>query len=235
MNAVIGFSEIMRDELLGPIGNESYKEYARDINSSGRFLLELINDILDLSKVEAGRYEIYPARQAVSALVESAMMLVAEKARQRGVQLRNEVSADLPFLHVDPRLMRQILINLIGNAVKFTEKGGEVTITARRRNCGGLELVIADSGVGIAPEDLDRIMEPFRQARHGAQTRDGTGLGLSLSKAFVELHDGTLLVESSLGVGTTVRVQIPSERVLPQVAPGRVGGQAGRLAESKPG
>ena len=220
LNAVIGFSEIMRDELLGPIGNDSYKQYASDINSSGRFLLELINDILDLSKVEAGRYEIYPERQAVSSLVQNAWMLVSERARQRGVQVRNEVAEDLPLLHVDPRLMRQVMINLIGNAVKFTDKGGEVAITARLLNDGGLEVVIADSGIGIAPEDLDEIMEPFRQARHGAQTRDGTGLGLSLSKAFVELHGGKLLVESCVGVGTTVRVQLPKEHVLPQSADG---------------
>ena len=219
LNAVIGFSEIMRDELLGPIGTASYKDYARDINSSGRFLLELINDILDLSKVEAGRYEIYAERQSAAYLVENAAMLVKERARKNGVRLVNEVPPDLPLIYVDERLMRQALINLIGNAVKFTEKGGEVSIRAVVKEDGGLQLTVADNGVGIDPEDLERIMEPFRQARHGRQTRDGTGLGLPLTKAFIELHGGRIDIESAQGAGTTVRLTLPPERVLAEEPP----------------
>ncbi|MEX2407642.1 MAG: ATP-binding protein, partial [Rhodovibrionaceae bacterium] len=218
LNAVIGFSEIMRDELLGPLGTPSYKEYAGDINDSGRFLLSMINDILDLSKVEAGHYELYPERQAVHTLVASSAKLLAQRASSKGVQLRVEIPHDLPLINVDERLMRQTLINLIGNAVKFTDAGGEVAVTARRHGNGDLELAIADSGIGIATEDFDAIMEPFRQARHGRQTRDGTGLGLPLSKAFITLHGGRLSLESRLGVGTTVRVRLPAKLVLDQDA-----------------
>ncbi len=214
LNAVIGFSEVMRDELMGPIGNEAYKEYSRDINDSGRFLLELINDILDLSKVESGRYEICPERQAAYSLVEHSAKFLMQKARNKGVRLRSEISHDLPLLNVDERLIRQALINLIGNAVKFTDADGEVAVTAQLLEDGAFEFVVADSGVGIDPDDFDEIMEPFRQTRHGRQTREGTGLGLSLSKAFVELHGGKLLLESQLGMGTTVRVRLPASCVL---------------------
>jgi signal transduction histidine kinase len=216
LNAIMGFSELMKGQMLGPVGNPTYVEYARDIYQSAAHLLQIINDILDLSKVEAGKIDLDERPINVHALVDTSLRLVAERASEAGVTVTNEVAADLPPLFADERLLKQILINLLSNSIKFTEKGGSVRVQAGRETTGVMSLSVADSGIGIAEDDLPRVMEPFRQADAALSRKyEGTGLGLPLVKAFAELHGGRLELESALNVGTTAIVRLPADRVIP--------------------
>ena len=215
LNAVIGFSELIGNQVFGPVGNEKYLEYAKDIQTSGAHLLGLINDILDLSKIEAGKLELDEEEVDVAKVLESCEMLVRERAEIGDVALRRKVANDLGHLRADKRKIKQILINLLSNAIKFTPKGGRVRVDARIDRGGDMVISVADTGIGIAPEDIVKAMAPFSQVDTALSRKyEGTGLGLPLTKSLVEMHGGTLDLASGLGEGTTVTVRLPAERVI---------------------
>jgi signal transduction histidine kinase len=215
LNAIMGFSELLKGQMLGPVGNPTYVEYARDIHQSASHLLQIINDILDLSKVEAGKIELDERAIDLHALVTASLRLISERAGEAGVRVTNEVPADLPRLFADERLLKQILINLLSNSVKFTPSGGTVKVQAWREPNGVMALAVADSGIGIAEDDLLKVMEPFRQADAALSRKyEGTGLGLPLVKSFMELHRGVFELKSQVGVGTTALARFPRDRVM---------------------
>jgi cell cycle sensor histidine kinase DivJ len=207
LNAIMGFSDIMRARMFGPL-TDRYGEYAELIHESGGHLLDLINDVLDMSKIEAERFELtrgeFDAREAVTA----AMRLLRVQADAAGVQLRGVLPPNELEVDADRRALKQIVLNLVSNALKFTPRGGQVTVTADGHD-GEFELVVADTGVGISPEDLERIGRPYEQAGGVDQRAKGTGLGLSLVRAFARLHGGEMNIESRLGAGTSVSVRMP--------------------------
>ncbi|HVM79379.1 MAG TPA: ATP-binding protein [Stellaceae bacterium] len=215
LNAIIGFSEMMRTEALGPVGSPRYRAYADDINRSGMHLLGLINDLLDLSKIEAGKMELAEGLLELPRLVDDCLLLLRDVARRGKVELAAELPTDLPLLWGDERKLKQVLLNLLGNAVKFTPEGGRVAVRAESERGGGFAIAVSDTGIGIAREHLAIVLEPFGQVRHVEGERaqpHGTGLGLPLSKALVELHGGKLEIESAPGRGTTIRLRLPPER-----------------------
>ncbi len=215
LNAIIGFSEIIRDEMFGPIGSEQYKDYIKDIHDSGEHLYSLINDVLDVSKAEAGKLSLAEGEVDVADTIERCLRLVKERAERGGVTLVVEVADRLPRLRADERKVKQILINLLSNAVKFTPEGGSVTTTARIERDGRLAICVADTGIGIAQEDMAAVMAPFGQVDSTLARRyEGTGLGLPLTKSLVDLHDGELDLSSEVGHGTTVTVRFPAARVI---------------------
>jgi signal transduction histidine kinase len=214
LSAIIGFSEMMQREALGPVGSTRYRAYADDINQSGMHLLELVNDLLDLSKIEAGKMELAEDLVDVSQLITDCMMLVRDTAARAGIELALHMDQHLPAVYVDERKLKQILINLLSNAIKFTASGGGVEITAALATSGSLDISVRDSGVGIRPEDMAKVLEPFGQAHAAIESsQPGTGLGLPLSRKLAELHGGTLEIESAMGRGTTVLLRLPPERV----------------------
>ncbi|MFQ5783961.1 MAG: PAS domain-containing protein [Alphaproteobacteria bacterium] len=215
LNAIIGFSEMIRDGVFGPLGSVKYKEYAVDINASGLHLLALINDILDLSKIEAGKFELAEAAVDVPSVVGSCVALIKERAESAGVRLESHVPAAPPALYADERKLKQILINLLSNAIKFTPPGGRIDVRVDGSSQHGCSITIADTGIGIAPEDIPKVMEPFGQADTGLDRKyEGTGLGLSLTRALVELHGGTFELESAVGRGTRAIVRFPAARIV---------------------
>jgi cell cycle sensor histidine kinase DivJ len=207
LNAIIGFSDIMRAQLFGPMAPR-YQEYAGLIHESGGHLLDLINDVLDMSKIEAERFtltvEPFDAREAVSA----ALRLTRVQADQAKIALRGALSSTPLEVNADRRALKQIVLNLVSNALKFTPSGGQVNVVARARG-HDLEIIVADTGVGIAPADLQRLGRPYEQAGGADQRAQGTGLGLSLVRALSELHGGTMTIKSVLGEGTAVTVRLP--------------------------
>jgi two-component system cell cycle sensor histidine kinase PleC len=214
LNAIIGFSEMMCLEVWGPLGHAAYKEYATDINQSGSHLLDLINDILDLSKIAAGKFEIGAAALSLQNMAEDCLQMVRMKAQAAGLELIMNIPADLPALFADERLIKRILLNLLSNAVKFTDKG-HVRVAAWLAENGAISLSVEDTGIGIAAAELPRLMRPFMQTEgNDARKHEGTGLGLSLVKSMVELHGGEVAMSSELGAGTTVTVHFPSERTV---------------------
>ena len=220
LNAIIGFSDLMKSQALGPLGNGTYVEYAADINFSGNHLLEIISDILDVVRHESGKMELREDAVEVEAVISEALRLVAPQAEQGRLELVWQAPEPaLPALYCDHVRVRQMLLNILSNAVKFTGPGGLVEITAELKD--GLQLVVKDSGVGIGPDDIARIMTPFGQILSVySRSHQGTGLGLTLTKALVERHGGRLSLTSTVGVGTTVRLSFPAERVVrPSVEP----------------
>ncbi len=214
LNAIIGFSEMMTVQAFGPIGDARYKDYAHDIHDSGRHLLALINDILDLSRLDAGKADLYEETLQIAPLIADCLRMMEPQARAAGLTLLEDVPADLPRVLGDERRLKQVLINLLGNAMKFTASGGRVTVTARQ-TAQGLAIAVADTGIGIAPEDIATAFETFGQV-DSSITREhpGTGLGLPLARKLMELHDGSLVLESTPDVGTTVTALLPVARVL---------------------
>ena len=214
LNAVIGFSEIIAGQLFGPLGSRRYVEYAEDIHDSGQHLLSLINDILDLSKAEAGKLELHETPLNIATTVESCLRVVRERAERGGVTLHNRVTV-APSVRCDERMLKQILLNLLSNAVKFTPQDGEVAVEASLDPLGAFQLQIRDTGIGIAEEDIPRALQAFTQVDSALSRKyDGTGLGLPLTKTMVELHGGRLLIHSVVGEGTVVTVLLPAERVI---------------------
>jgi signal transduction histidine kinase len=210
LNAIIGFSEVMLSGMAGALP-EKQKEFIGDIRDSGKHLLALINDILDLSKIEAGRMELDVSRFDVQSAMDNAMTLVRGRAERHGIRLSAEVSGEVGTYDGDERKFKQIVLNLLTNAVKFTPEGGSVTVDAERVN-GAYVFSVRDTGVGIAPEDHGRIFEEFRQVGTDyARKAEGTGLGLALTKRLVELHGGTIRVESELGRGSKFTFVLPLE------------------------
>ncbi len=219
LNAIIGFSELMLAAGSG-IAGEKYEEYLNLIHGSGRHLLDIINDVLDLAKVEAGKMSLSEESVDLGQITASCLRLVSSNTEDERIDLRSEIPDNLPPLKGDRRKIKQILINLLSNAVKFTPVGGQIRVTARINENGELALAVSDTGEGIPPESLNDVLSPFRQADSGLNRRfDGIGLGLPLSKAMAELHGGTLELESEVGAGTTVTVTFPAER-LETAAPG---------------
>lgn len=210
LNAVIGFSEVLLDRMFGEI-NERQEEYLRDILSSGRHLLELINDILDLSKVEAGQMVLEPSTFEVSSALEWASALHRERAAAHAITLTIEVADDVGTIEADERQFRQVVLNLVANAVKFTPDGGTVSINAYREGTE-LSVTVTDTGIGVAPEDRERIFETFQQGRRAAPKEEGTGLGLTLCRRIVELFGGRMWLESTPGVGSTFGFSVPGLR-----------------------
>jgi signal transduction histidine kinase len=218
LNAIIGFSELIEGQLFGPFPNRKYIEYAGDIRSSGKHLLELINDVLDLSKIEAGKVELVEERVDVAATVQDSLSLVRVRASEAGVQLRQLFAPDLPQVSADKRKLRQIVNNLLANAVKFTPRGGSVT-TSVAADRAGLVICVEDTGIGIEAKDIGRIAEPFQRGESAqARSYEGTGLGLAITKRLIELHGGTLDIASQPRVGTTVIVRFPPDRLVVQRA-----------------
>ncbi len=215
LNAIIGFSQIIKDETFGPVGSFQYREYSQDIYESGQHLLGLINDILDLSKIESGADELYEDKIEIPEIIRSTLKLVVHRANKGGIKLELELPDQLPALRADERKLKQILVNLLTNAIKFTEAGGEVTLRAWCRMDSGYVFQITDTGIGIAPEDITKALSRFGQVE-GALNRqyEGTGLGLPLTKALVEQHGGILDLQSEVGVGTTVTIRIPATRIM---------------------
>jgi cell cycle sensor histidine kinase DivJ len=219
LNAIIGFSELIAQEQALMLDAARRKEYAELINASGQHLLSVVNGILDMSKMESGNFEISPEPFAPRAALLHCCNLLALKARENGIDLITDAPQDLPAITGDPRAFRQIVLNLVANAIKFTERGGQVTVAASVLG-SQLALRVSDTGVGIAPDDLKRIGAPFFQAGRTYQRRhEGTGLGLSIVKSLVALHGGELTVQSRLGEGTAVSVRLPLVCTPPQAKP----------------
>jgi signal transduction histidine kinase len=204
LNAIIGFSEALREKMFGEL-NAKQEEYLNDIHASGRHLLSLINDILDLSKIEAGRMELDVSSFQAPGTLESTLSLVRERAQRKGIRLLLEIDPALGEIHADERKLKQILLNLLSNAIKFTPEGGHIGVTARL-NGAGMEVAVRDDGIGISPEEQDAVFEEFRQVGPRAE---GTGLGLALTKRFVELHGGRIRLESSAQQGSTFTFTLP--------------------------
>src|SRR5690606_8937143 len=206
---VIGFSEVMKEEMFGRL-SEIYRSYAADIHFSGQHLLQLINDILDISKIEAGKAEVAEDIFDVAEVVAGAVALCREQAAAAGLALRTRVSPTLPPFRGDERYIRQILINLLSNALKFTPSGGRVSVCARRAADGGISLLVADTGIGIPASFINRVFEPFYQVQSDlARKFEGTGLGLSLVKGLTELHGGEVKAARRPRGGTIFEVRLP--------------------------
>ena len=214
LNAVLGFSEIIRDEVLGPVGHEGYREYAGDIHKSGARLLAIINDVLDVSRLEGGLLTIDTRPENMLDVAEAAIKL-ARGITQDSRRIEIDLPADMPSLQVDPRRLAQALGNLLANALKFTPPNGLVRIAARPLADGGAQLTVEDTGIGMAQETIAAALEPFRQLDGSLARRfEGAGLGLSISKALAELHGGALAVKSAVGEGTIVTITLPPSRVV---------------------
>ena len=231
LNAIIGFSEMMARQLFGPLPNRQYQEYAQDIHDSGTHLLDIINTILDLSKVEAGAVKLNEVEISILELIQRLERLFRERATNAGVSLSHTLAEGAPQrLKADDRLLRQCLSNLLSNALKFTPSGGSVTVLVDRASDGGLSIAVRDTGIGIAPQDVATALEPFGQIDSSLSRKyQGTGLGLPIVKSYVELHGGTLGITSRPSEGTTVTLQFPLSRVLPD-QPSVAAGETRQLA-----
>jgi two-component system cell cycle sensor histidine kinase PleC len=215
LNAIIGFSEILAGEMFGPHVVKAYGNYAGDILGAGRHLLALINDILDLSKCDAGHFELHSEPVELGNVLRDCSRLLKGKASEGNLHLELDLPAGLPPVRADALRLKQIVLNLLTNAVKFTPPGGAVTARAGLMADGGIEIAISDTGIGMAPEHIPIALEPFRQISSPlARNVEGTGLGLSLAKALTERHGGTLAIESQIDVGTTVFVRLPPGRTI---------------------
>jgi signal transduction histidine kinase len=215
LNAIIGFSELMVGEMMGPLGNDKYRTYARDIHDSGSHLLAVINDILDLSKAEAGKLELEESWFEMTEIVAAAGRLLSQRAAAAKLVLLVSLPPDLPMLHADQRKLKQVLLNLLSNAIKFTKPGGRVALTVTVTTAG-VNFIVEDTGVGIPAAYLDRVLLPFIQVDNSfSRPHQGTGLGLPLVKAIAELHGGHLQLTSQEGIGTTASVLLPPERLAP--------------------
>jgi Amt family ammonium transporter len=215
LNAVIGFSEVMREQTFGPLGNQRYIDYVGDIHGSANHLLSLINDLLDLSKIEANKYELDEEDLDLDEAVEAAVRLVSPLAERRGLTLVADLEPGLPAVRADERALRQILLNLLSNACKFTDTGGEVRVAARREADGRIALTVTDTGVGMSRAQLRQALEPFVQVDSRTRKTDqGTGLGLPLAKSLVELHGGSFVMQSEVGQGTQVSIRLPLQRIV---------------------
>jgi signal transduction histidine kinase len=210
LNAIIGFSEVLAQGMFGDI-NEKQTEYLHDILESGRHLLSLINDILDLSKIEAGRMELEVSEFDLPQAIENALTLVRERAFRRGIALHHAIDDRVADVRADERKVKQVLLNLLSNAIKFTPEGGRIEVRAAPAD-GLVEISVTDTGIGIAPEDLEAVFEEFRQVGTVDKKAEGTGLGLALSRKFIELHGGKIRVQSEVARGSTFTFSLPITR-----------------------
>jgi signal transduction histidine kinase len=214
LNAIIGYSEMMQYEIVGPLGAR-YKEYAGDIQRSGVHLKNIINDILDLSKVSVGELSLRETSVSLDGLAQACVRIINPMAAKGEVGLRCSLPEDLPVLQADETRLQQAILNILSNAIKFTPPGGSVTFTARREACGDLKMEICDTGIGMTEAEVTVALQPFRQIDSSLSRRyEGTGLGLPLAKAFIDLHNGKLAVHSAPGAGTRVEILLPASRCL---------------------
>jgi signal transduction histidine kinase len=211
LNAIIGFSEIMVRQARGPLGSPKYIEYAADINASGQHLLNLINDVLDMSRIETGHYEIKPEPIRLSDMLDECIRMLRGRAGEKGVGVEASVPKGFPMLQADRRALKQILVNLLYNAVKFTPPAGRIVAKAEIDASGGLLVSVSDTGIGIAAQRLTRIFEPFQTDNANINRQEGTGLGLSICKRLMELHKGTIAIDSKPSLGTTVTCRFPPD------------------------
>jgi signal transduction histidine kinase len=208
LNAIIGFSEVLTDRMFGDL-NEKQEEYLKDIYASGTHLLSLINDILDLSKIEAGRMELELTDFHLPTALDNALSLVRERAGRRNIALHTRIDNRLGEIRADERKVRQVILNLLSNAIKFTPEGGRIEVQAAPKD-GFVEVSVSDTGVGISPEDQEAVFEEFRQVGTAEKKAEGTGLGLTLCRKFIELHGGRIWVKSQVGEGSTFTFTIPA-------------------------
>ena len=216
LNAIMGFSEIMKDQHLGPVNNPRYLGYAGDIHASGRYLLGIINDILDLSKIEAGKMSLESAEEfALCETLEGSIGMVTALGEKFGVRIETTLPPASVRLVAVERMIRQIMINLVGNAIKFTPAGGCVTVSCAASERGGYAVIVKDSGIGMSDQDIEKALTPFGQVENKlTATHNGTGLGLPLAKAMLELHGGVLAITSKPHQGTTITLHFPADRIV---------------------
>ena len=215
LNAVLGFSEVMKAEILGPHSVPTYKEYANDIHESGQHLLNLINEILDLSRIEAGRYELQEEAFRLADVAEDCNRLLKLRAEKKGLNIIQNFKEDLPQLWADERAIRQVCLNLLSNAIKFTPSDGTISLTIGTTESGGQYLSVNDTGPGIPEEEIPRVLKSFGQGSLAHETAEGgTGLGLPIVMGLVDLHGGTFDIKSKLRQGTLVTITLPRERVM---------------------
>tara|TARA_R110000868_G_scaffold206339_1_gene455102 strand:+ start:89 stop:1279 length:1191 start_codon:yes stop_codon:yes gene_type:complete len=215
LNAIIGFADLMRLQLLGTMQPPRYLEYAQDIHGSGVHLLSMINELLDMAKIEAGHFDLHEDEVDLAQVGHEVLRMLRQSVQTARVSLKVEVAAALPHILADEQQVRRVLLNLLSNAIKFTPAGGSITLSACENEQGGLEMRVTDTGIGIPEDKLDKVLEPFEQIENSfTRTRAGTGLGLPLAKAMVEVHGGTLCITSELGKGTCVCVTLPPARTI---------------------
>jgi two-component system cell cycle sensor histidine kinase PleC len=219
LNAIMGFSEVMKLEVMGPLPNATYREYANNIFESGRHLLHLINEILDLSRIEAGRYELHEEPVRLVDVAEDCHRLLKLKAQSKGLDLVENYAEDLPALWADQRALRQIILNLMSNALKFTPKGGRIVVTVDAAADGSQRISVMDTGPGIPAEEIPKVLQAFGQGSLAHETAEGgTGLGLPIVQSLIELHGGTFELKSELRKGTEAIVRLPRRRAMPRAA-----------------
>jgi signal transduction histidine kinase len=212
LNAVIGFAEVIRDELLGPVGRKQYQEYAGDICKAGTHLLDLINDILSVSRIDLGKVRLNETELNLEPVIRSAMRLLGRRAEEKSITIAVDLAPNLPALAADERALKQVLVNLLTNAVKFSDEESRIVVSAREND--GLVIAVTDSGIGIDAEILDKVKQPFFQAEAALERRfEGAGLGLAIADGLMQLHGGSLEIESVVGQGTTVTLRFPVTRI----------------------
>jgi two-component system cell cycle sensor histidine kinase PleC len=220
LNAILGFSEIIKNEILGPIGNANYKEYVGDIHSSGQHLLNLINEILDLSRIEAGRYELNEEPVQLAHIAEDCARLMQIRARSKNLSISENYVRQLPRLWADDRAVRQIVLNLLSNAIKFTPSGGEIEVKVGWASGGGQYVSVRDTGPGIPPEEIPIVLSSFGQGSIAIKSAErGAGLGLPIVQALMQTHDGTFELRSKLREGTEAIATFPQSRVMEALPP----------------
>lgn len=236
LNAIMGFSEVMKGEVMGPIGNPTYKEYAGSIHDSGKHLLHLINEILDLSRIEAGRYELHEEPLKVADIAEDCVRLLKLRAQSKGVEIVEEYDPGLLQVWADQRAIRQIVLNLLSNALKFTPKGGRITITVGPTTDGGQYLSVLDTGPGIPADEIPKVLQVFGQGSLAHENAEGgTGLGLPIVQNLIELHGGAFELLSELRKGTEAIITLPKQRTFTAVSPLQPLGQERHKVAASPG
>lgn len=215
LNAIIGFSDVIRSELFGPAGNAKYPDYANDIHQAGTHLLRLINDLLDVSRLEAGEFSMAEEEICLEECITGSLHMLEEQALKKRITLSRDIPSDLPFMLGDRTRIKQILVNLVCNAIKFTPPEGLVHVSAARLPAGGIRITVADTGIGITPENLSLVFETFKQISNPLTgPQEGAGLGLPLAKKLTERHGGILEISSAQGRGTKACVTFPASRIL---------------------
>lgn len=232
LNAIIGFSETIKEEVFGPLGNDKYREYLSDIHHSGQHLLELINDILDVSAIEAGAMELYDEEVNLADIVDVAIRMIKPRAVTGKVTVFTTIDSEMPGVIADERRIKQVLLNILSNAVKFTPEGGDVLITATLRDDGALDVVVKDTGVGMDDVEVNKALSTFGQVDSGLDRKhEGTGLGLPLTVGLMELHGGFLRISSAKNIGTSIIISFPPERVIPRSMPIQPGSQTAKATK----
>jgi len=221
LNAVIGFAEVIRSAGFGPVGNPKYTDYAGDIVAAGQHVLQLVNNLLDVTKAESGEDELEEEIVDIAEAVRAALVFVRDQARDKTISTELYFPSAMPKLRADPRKLKQVLVNLLANAVKYTDPGGSVSVTVSFDDANRALFRIADTGIGIAAEDMPEALRMFRRGRASRRSQVGTGLGLPLAVSLTELHGGSLALDSEPGIGTTVTVALPPERTIVETRPGQ--------------